>query len=219
MAENKPTPPSVRMDEFQNTVSDYGTELACVKRQVKAAVTRQNELQAVLENKRTMTAELNAELHTLRGKDLEEKEREKFHLETVKELNQQLKACKSQLDSIRALTVSIQEQITHRVAEYESKSRDLVRRFQSLQLLDKDEEAPAEILTGEHAKELQKEVTELETYAENLSRAPGMDLPLDYLPDLICEVNVKIGHTEEENKSLQEDMLGHQQTFQKLQDA
>lgn len=37
------------------------------KRQVKAAVTRQNELQAVLENKRTMTAELNAELHTLRG--------------------------------------------------------------------------------------------------------------------------------------------------------
>lgn len=30
MPENKPTPPSVRMDEFQNTVSDYGTELAGV---------------------------------------------------------------------------------------------------------------------------------------------------------------------------------------------
>ncbi|XP_047475081.1 uncharacterized protein LOC125029232 [Penaeus chinensis] len=219
MAENKPTPPSVRMDEFQNTVSDYGTELAGVKRQVKAAATRQNELQAVLEKQRATTAELNAELNTLRGKDLEEKEREKFHLETVKELNQQLKACKSQLDSIRALTVSIQEQITHIVAEYECKSRDLVRRFQTLQLLDKDEEAPAEILTEEHAKELQEEVTKLETYAENLSRAPGLGLPLDYLPDLLSEVNMKIGHIEEENKSLQEAILGHQQTFQMLQDA
>ncbi|XP_027214079.1 filamin A-interacting protein 1-like isoform X2 [Penaeus vannamei] len=188
------------------------------KRQVKAAVTRQNELQATLEKQRAMTSELNAELHSLRGKDLEEKEREKFHLETVKELNQQLKAHKTQLDSIRALTASNREHITHEVSEYECKSRDLVRSFQSLQLLDKDEEAPAEILTEEYAKELQ-EVIELEKLAENLSRTPGLDLPFDYLRDLLREVNVKIGHTEEENKSLQEEMSGHQETYQKLQDA
>lgn len=49
------------------------------------------------------------------GKDMEAREREKFHLEMAEELNQQLRAYKDQLDSIRALTSSIQEQTTHRV--------------------------------------------------------------------------------------------------------
>ncbi|XP_042870984.1 uncharacterized protein LOC122252538 [Penaeus japonicus] len=219
MAELKPATPCVRMDEFKNTVNDYGTELADVKWQLKAAETKQNELQAVLETQRAKTAELDAELHKLQGKDMEAREREKFHLEMAEELNQQLRAYKDQLDSIRALTSSIQEQTTHRVAEYECKSRDLVRRFQSLQLLDKEEETTPETLTEEDVQELQEEVTELETLAQNLSSALGLGLPLDYLLDLTREVNLKIGYIEEKNKSLHEEIRSHEETYHKLQDA